>query len=93
MSHQKAPSIHFSDIVLDTLVAAKTMLEENREEVRKALMSPHVFAHEKRKRSLMPGSESDRALKKSFSKGEIIFINLFDDSGVFRLYGRFRLTV
>ncbi|XP_053386031.1 electroneutral sodium bicarbonate exchanger 1-like isoform X4 [Mercenaria mercenaria] len=57
------------DIVLDTLVAAKTMSEENRDDVRKALMSPHVFAHEKRKRSLMPGSESDRALKKNFSKG------------------------
>ncbi|XP_060556502.1 electrogenic sodium bicarbonate cotransporter 1-like isoform X2 [Ruditapes philippinarum] len=57
------------DIVLDTLIAAKTMSEENRDDVRKVLMSPHVFAHEKRKRSLMPGSESDRALKKNFSKG------------------------
>ena len=46
------------------------MSEENRDDVRKVLMSPHVFAHEKRKRSLMPGSESDRALKKSFSKGK-----------------------
>ncbi|KAL4217260.1 Sodium bicarbonate cotransporter 3 [Mactra antiquata] len=58
------------DIVLDHLIAAKTLSDENRDDVRKALMSPHVFAHEKRKRSLMPGSESDKALKKNFSKGQ-----------------------
>ncbi|XP_052812652.1 electrogenic sodium bicarbonate cotransporter 1-like [Mya arenaria] len=58
-----------TDIVLDNFIANKMMDEDMREEIRKVMTSAHVFAHQKRKRSLMPGSESEKALKKSMSKG------------------------
>lgn len=62
----------FSDIVLDQVINNKMLEEELRDDVRKVLNSQHVFAHQKRKRSIMPGSESDKNLKKSFSKSKYI---------------------
>lgn len=59
-----------ADIVLDQVINMKMLEEDLRDEVRKVLNSPHIFAHQKRKRSLMPGSDSDKSLKKSFSKGK-----------------------
>jgi len=60
-----------ADILLDHFIANKMMEEEMRDEVRKVMTAQHVFAHQKRKRSLMPGSAEDKALmKKNLSKGE-----------------------
>ena len=63
--------IFVADILLDHFIANKMMEEEMRDEVRKVMTAQHVFAHQKRKRSLMPGSAEDKALmKKNLSKGE-----------------------
>ena len=62
-----------ADIVLDQVINNKMLEEDLRDEVRKILNSQHVFAHQKRKRSIMPGSDSDKNLKKSFSKGKYMY--------------------
>nr|QTE04366.1 electrogenic Na+-HCO3- cotransporter 1 [Tridacna squamosa] len=58
-----------ADMVLDQVINNKMLEESLRDEVKKVLVSPHIFAHQKRKRSIMPGSASDTKLRKSFSKG------------------------
>jgi len=54
------------DHVLDQFINNKQLEESLRDEIRKVLLSQHVFAHQKRKRSIMPGSEAD--LKKKFGR-------------------------
>ncbi|WAR10334.1 S4A7-like protein [Mya arenaria] len=64
---------HISQIT-DNFIANKMMDEDMREEIRKVMTSAHVFAHQKRKRSLMPG-RSKMATSKSFSEPEQLNMN------------------
>ena len=59
-------NIFFSDLIMDQLINNKMLEEDLKDEIRNVFISHHTFAHQsRRRRSLMPGSDS----KKGFGRG------------------------